>query len=91
MPRVCHLCAFPQVIEAVCVCLEEPPKRTMDAHGRIVYDYWEPAKKKVMADTNTFIDRLLNYDKENIKETTIEKIQPYIKDRNFRPEQVHWT
>lgn len=31
-------------------------------------DYWETAKKKVMADTNLFLDRLLNYDKENMTE-----------------------
>ena len=52
-----------RVIEAVCVCLEEQPKRSVDTNGKVSYDYWEVAKKKVMADTTTFIDRLLNYDK----------------------------
>ena len=46
------------------------------------------ASAQVMADTNVFLDRLLNYDKENMKESTVEKMQPYIKDKNFRPEQV---
>jgi len=77
-----------RVLEAVCICLEEKPKRVMDANGKPAWDYWEVAKKSVMSDTNTFIDRLLNYDKENMKETVIEKMQPYIKDKNFRPEVV---
>ena len=78
-----------KVIEAVCVMLEEAPKRVMDpATGKAVYDYWELAKKKVMANTQEFLSRLLNYDVENIKESVIEKIQPYIKDKNFKPSEV---
>ena len=46
------------------------------------------AKKKVMADTEAFRARLINYDKENMKEAMIEKIMPYIKDKNFKPDQV---
>ena len=64
-----------RVMEAVCVCLEEQPKRLLDSQGRIMYDYWETAKKKVMGDTSAFVDRLINYDRENIKESVIEKIQ----------------
>eukprot|EP00668_Euglena_longa_P039207 GGOE01050460.1.p1 GENE.GGOE01050460.1~~GGOE01050460.1.p1 ORF type:complete len:2722 (-),score=1086.70 GGOE01050460.1:98-8140(-) len=78
-----------RVIEAVCVMLDEQPKRVIDAAtGKPVYDYWELAKKKVMANTVEFLNRLLHYDVENIKESVIEKIQPYIKDKNFRPAEV---
>eukprot|EP01012_Entosiphon_sulcatum_P032727 TRINITY_DN4157_c0_g1_i1.p1 TRINITY_DN4157_c0_g1~~TRINITY_DN4157_c0_g1_i1.p1 ORF type:complete len:4195 (-),score=848.52 TRINITY_DN4157_c0_g1_i1:38-11479(-) len=77
-----------RVIEACCICLEEPPKRIVDPTGKVTFDYWEIAKKRVMADTEQFRDRLINYDKENIKESVIDKIQVYIKDRTFRPEQV---
>ena len=30
-----------RVIEAVCVALEEQPKRVLDANGKASYDYWE--------------------------------------------------
>eukprot|EP00667_Euglena_gracilis_P000033 EG_transcript_33 len=45
-----------RVLEAVCVCLDEAPKRVLDPNGKVSYDYWETAKKKVMADTNLFLD-----------------------------------
>lgn len=35
-----------------------------------------------------FLVRLLHYDVENIKESVIEKIQPYVKDKSFRPAEV---
>ena len=41
-----------------------------------------------IADTNVFIDCLRNYYKETIKESVIEKTQPYIKDESFEPDQV---
>ena len=44
-----------RVIEAVCVCLEEQPKRTLGATGKVSFDYWEPAKKRVMVDTGVCI------------------------------------
>lgn len=47
-----------RVIEAVCVMLDEQPKRVIDpATGKPVYDYWELAKKKVMANTVEFLNR----------------------------------
>eukprot|EP01012_Entosiphon_sulcatum_P008694 TRINITY_DN14772_c0_g1_i1.p1 TRINITY_DN14772_c0_g1~~TRINITY_DN14772_c0_g1_i1.p1 ORF type:complete len:4302 (+),score=681.03 TRINITY_DN14772_c0_g1_i1:35-12907(+) len=77
-----------RVIEAVCVMLDEQPKRAVDQNMRVTFDYWEVAKKKVMANTDEFRNRLVHYDVENISDNVIEKIQPYIKDRSFRPSEV---
>jgi dynein heavy chain len=79
-----------KVVEAVCVLLEIPPKEIRDPHSTAkTYDYWTPAKSKVMVDVETFRGLLMNYDKENMKPEIFEsRIQPYIQDKSFRPEAV---
>jgi len=76
------------VIEAVCVCLEETPIKKKDENGKPYWDYWDVAKKKTMADTGGFLNRLLNYDKENMSQQVIDKIQPYLKNKDFKPDLV---
>lgn len=44
--------------------------------------------KIVMAKVDTFLDSLINYDKENIHPEVIKAIQPYLKDSEFEPEFV---
>ena len=46
-------------------------------------DYWEPAK--VMLSDPKFLDSLMKYDRDNISDTIIQKIQPYILSEEFRP------
>ena len=41
-----------------------------------------------MTDPTIFLDSLLNFDKENIPESVITKIEPYIAMEAFTPEQV---
>lgn len=41
-----------------------------------------------MAKVDTFLDALINYDKENIHPEVIKAIQPYLKDSEFEPEFV---
>ena len=47
---------------------------------------WDAAKK-VLADTQ-FMQRLINYDKDNIDPAIVEKIRVYTGDPNFEPEVV---
>lgn len=42
----------------------------------------------MMAKVDTFLDSLINYDKENIHPEVIKAIQPYLKDSEFEPEFV---
>lgn len=44
--------------------------------------------KIVMAKVDSFLDALINYDKENIHPEVIKAIQPYLKDSEFEPEFV---
>lgn len=41
-----------------------------------VDDYWEPAKKHLLADAKGFMDNLVNFDKDNIPDRIIQKARP---------------
>lgn len=41
-----------------------------------------------MAKVDSFLDSLINYDKENIHPEVIKAIEPYLKDAEFEPEFV---
>ncbi len=55
--------------------------------GKKLPDYWD-ASTKMLTDPTIFLDSLLNFDKENIPESVIQKIEPYIAMESFTPEQV---
>lgn len=57
------------------------------AAGKKVEDYWD-ASKKLLSDANKFLDSLLNFDKENIPDAIIKKIEPFIANDSFTPEAV---
>ena len=47
---------------------------------------WDSAKK-VLGDTQ-FMNRLINFDKDNIPEKIIQKLQPYIENEDFTPKKI---
>lgn len=55
--------------------------------GKKIPDYWE-ASGKLLADPTIFLDSLLNFDKDNIPDAVIEKIEPFIEMEAFTPTQV---
>ncbi|KAI8999183.1 dynein heavy chain and region D6 of dynein motor-domain-containing protein [Gaertneriomyces semiglobifer] len=72
------------VIEAVCLMKNIKPKKVDgDKLGKKVDDYWEPGKA-LLADPQKFLDSLINFEKDNISETTIQKIKPYIDSPEFQ-------
>jgi len=76
------------VIEAVCIMKDIKPKKVDgDKMGKKVDDYWEPGKQ-LLADPTKFIDSLMNYDKDNIPDSIINKIKPYIDNPNFKKEVI---
>ena len=50
-------------------------------------DYWEPGKG-LLVDPGRFLESLFKYDKDNIPDPVIIKIQPYIDDENFTPAAI---
>ncbi|PRP75973.1 hypothetical protein PROFUN_01689 [Planoprotostelium fungivorum] len=73
------------VMEAVCIVMNVKPKK-IDGEklGEKVDDYWEPAKSQLLSDPK-FLDLLINYNKDAVPESTIQKLQPYIQSNDFRP------
>ncbi|XP_037924668.1 dynein beta chain, ciliary isoform X3 [Hermetia illucens] len=57
-------------------------------NGKIPKERNWKAAKIMMAKVDTFLDSLINYDKENIHPEIIKAIQPYLKDAEFEPEFV---
>ncbi|XP_035728185.1 dynein beta chain, ciliary-like [Vespa mandarinia] len=57
-------------------------------NGKVPKDRSWKAAKIVMAKVDSFLDALINYEKENIHPEVIKAIQPYLKDSEFEPEFV---
>ncbi|KAL4648151.1 dynein heavy chain 9, axonemal-like [Arapaima gigas] len=56
--------------------------------GRVPKDKSWKAAKVMMAKVDSFLDSLVNFNKENIHENCLKAIQPYLQDPEFRPELV---
>jgi Microtubule-binding stalk of dynein motor len=52
-----------------------------------VTEYWEPAKK-LLNNPNEFLESLLKYEKDNIPDGVIKRIEPYIAMEEFTPDAV---
>jgi dynein heavy chain len=77
------------VMGAVCVMFEQKPVKAQDPDhpGKTVEDFWEPGRK-LLADPRAILDRMFTFDKDNIPERILRKIQPYIDDPEFTPENI---
>nr|XP_057916965.1 dynein heavy chain 9, axonemal [Doryrhamphus excisus] len=56
--------------------------------GKVPKDRSWKAAKVMMAKVDTFLDSLIRFKKENIPETCLKAIQPYLQDPAFQPEVV---
>ncbi|TNJ27740.1 IAD-4 Dynein heavy chain [Giardia muris] len=77
------------VMEAVCQFFGVKGNRMADKDkpGQYIEDYWDPSKK-LLSDPRGLLDKLLNYDRDNIKPDVIKKIQKYIVDPEFVPKEI---
>uniref|UniRef100_A0A8C4TYN4 Dynein axonemal heavy chain 1 n=1 Tax=Falco tinnunculus TaxID=100819 RepID=A0A8C4TYN4_FALTI len=76
------------VIEAVCIMKGIKPKRVAgEKLGSKVDDYWEPGRS-LLQDPGKFLDSLFKFDKDNISDTVIKAIQPYIDSEEFQPPAI---
>ncbi|KAL0019092.1 hypothetical protein WJX77_000912 [Trebouxia sp. C0004] len=77
------------VMEACCIMFDEKPKMVEDPvkMGKKMPSYWDAAKR-LLADPTKFLDSLITFDKDNIKDAIIQRIQPYIDMEEFTPEAV---
>ncbi|KAJ3337634.1 hypothetical protein HDU93_000777, partial [Gonapodya sp. JEL0774] len=76
------------VMEAVCIMKGIKPKKIDgDKPGKKIDDYWADGKA-LLNDPTKFLESLFNYDKDNIPESIIQKIKPYIDSPEFQPAQI---
>uniref|UniRef100_A0A8C3HTZ9 Dynein axonemal heavy chain 1 n=1 Tax=Chrysemys picta bellii TaxID=8478 RepID=A0A8C3HTZ9_CHRPI len=76
------------VIEAVCIMKGIKPKKVAgDKPGSKVDDYWEPGKG-LLQDPGKFLESLFKFDKDNIADSVIKAIQPYIDNEEFQPAAI---
>ncbi|XP_033840356.1 dynein heavy chain 9, axonemal isoform X2 [Periophthalmus magnuspinnatus] len=57
-------------------------------NGKVPKDRSWKAAKIMMAKVDAFLDSLINFNKENIHETCLKAIQPYLQDKEFQPDLV---
>lgn len=76
------------VIESVCIMFQVKPRRVAAEDGKgKVDDYWQDGKA-LLANPEKFLKSLFDYDKENIPEKVIKKIEPYCENPDFTPEAI---
>uniref|UniRef100_A0AAR2J4M4 Dynein, axonemal, heavy chain 1 n=1 Tax=Pygocentrus nattereri TaxID=42514 RepID=A0AAR2J4M4_PYGNA len=76
------------VIEAVCIMKGIKPKKVAgEKPGTKVDDYWEPGKG-LLQDPGKFLEGLFKFDKDNIPDSVIKLVQPYIDNEEFQPASI---
>lgn len=65
----------------------KPKKVAGDKPGVKIDDYWEVGKA-LLQDPQKFLDSLFKYDRDNIPDSVITKIQPYIDNEDFTPSAI---
>eukprot|EP01052_Picozoa_sp_SAG31_P011054 SAG31_NODE_617_length_13514_cov_13.659858_2_plen_4275_part_00 len=77
------------VMHALCTLMEVKiiKKNDPDKPGKKIDDPWETAKKEFLNDAK-FLQRLYAFDKDNIPDEAIEKVQPFLENPDFAPDVV---
>ncbi|KAL8275069.1 hypothetical protein Esti_000948 [Eimeria stiedai] len=77
-------------MEAVCIMFGVPPVKKPDPSkpGSKIEDYWESAQHKLLKDPKKLLEDLLKYDKDNVSESIIATISPYIDRTDFDPKAI---
>lgn len=76
------------VLESICIMKDiKPSKLPGKKLGQKIDDFWEPSRNMI-SDPASFLNSLINYDKESISEELIQKIEPYILNPNFQPKKI---
>ena len=73
-------------LEAVCIMLGIAPTMKK-VEGVKMPDYWEKSKK-LINNYKKLLDQLENYNKENIENSVLLKIQSYLENPDYQPELI---
>jgi dynein heavy chain len=73
---------------ALCIMFDIPPQKVKAPDGKgKVDDYWGVAKKKLWSDSN-LIQKMMEYDKDNMGSKLVNEITPFRANPDFAPEIV---
>ena len=70
------------VMKTMCIMFGVAPEKVRGGNVKEVqWDYWEPAKKKLLSPD--LLKRCTDYNKDNVSPDIIEKLKPLISDPNY--------
>ena len=77
-------------MEAVCIMFEVKPEKVADPDtpGKKIDDYFKAAQKNLLGKAEELLGNMQKYDKDNIPEKIIKRINPFIEDPNFTPAAI---
>ena len=55
--------------------------------GQKIDDYWDPGKS-LLTEPGKFLEGLFKFDKDNIPDSVIKTIGPYMEDESFQPAAI---
>merc|ERR1719387_1339582 len=77
-------------MEAVCIMFEVKPVKIKDPNDqqKKIDDYFGPSNTELLTNADKLLERLKEYDKDNISPAVIKKIEPYIEREDFDPAAI---
>jgi len=74
--------------QGLCAMFNVKPVKVAAPDGKgKVDDYWEPTKKELLGDLR-LLDKMINYDKDNITDECMKKVMPLYNDPGFEPDVI---
>jgi dynein heavy chain len=71
------------VMKTMCIMFNVAPEKVKGGNVKDVqWDYWEPAKKKLLLPD--LLKNCVKYDKDNVPLDVVEKLKPLISDPNYQ-------
>uniref|UniRef100_A0A7S4DG85 AAA+ ATPase domain-containing protein n=1 Tax=Lotharella globosa TaxID=91324 RepID=A0A7S4DG85_9EUKA len=74
-------------MEGLCYMFEQKPDKVGEPGKPKKNDFWGPAKKHLLSDSK-LLPKILNYDKDNMKESVIKKVVALKQNPDFNPETI---
>jgi dynein heavy chain len=77
-------------MEATCIMFGIKAVKVNDPDnvGKKLNDYWQAAQKNILVNANQLLENLKTFDKDNIPDSVIQKIEPYIAMPGFTPTEI---
>eukprot|EP00929_Paragymnodinium_shiwhaense_P087548 TRINITY_DN476_c0_g5_i1.p1 TRINITY_DN476_c0_g5~~TRINITY_DN476_c0_g5_i1.p1 ORF type:complete len:2570 (-),score=757.67 TRINITY_DN476_c0_g5_i1:167-7876(-) len=76
--------------EAVCIMFSLKPVKKADPNnpGKKIEDYWDVSRSEILSDPKVLLEKLQGYDKDNIPDSVINTITPYMEREDFEPAAI---